>query len=122
MTCDQAVSFPIKTFSSGPTNSMRGANFLASWASGGPRKETALVVDVGGTTVCTLVRVEESADFRLKWVYYSQLDSHAKQQPNISSVESDLIFRCPMSTLSAWEVDRESEKTFLAKSQSAQTR
>lgn len=51
MTCDQAVRFPIKTFSSGPTNSMRGANFLASWASGGPRKETALVVDVGGTTV-----------------------------------------------------------------------
>jgi hypothetical protein len=30
---------------------MRGANFLASWASGGPRRETALVVDVGGTTV-----------------------------------------------------------------------
>lgn len=30
---------------------MRGANFLASLASGGkPRKETALVVDVGGTT------------------------------------------------------------------------
>lgn len=54
MTCDQAVRFPIKTFSSGPTNSMRGANFLASWASGGPRKETALVVDVGGTTVSTL--------------------------------------------------------------------
>lgn len=51
MTCDQAVKYPIKTFSSGPTNSMRGANFLASWASGGPRKETALVVDVGGTTV-----------------------------------------------------------------------
>lgn len=51
MTCEQAVNFPIKTFSSGPTNSMRGANFLASWASGGPRKETALVVDVGGTTV-----------------------------------------------------------------------
>ena len=50
MTCEQAEKFPIKTFSSGPTNSMRGANFLASLASGGQRKETALVVDIGGTT------------------------------------------------------------------------
>ncbi|KAK8847715.1 hypothetical protein IAR55_005574 [Kwoniella newhampshirensis] len=50
MTCDQAEHFPIKTFSSGPTNSMRGANFLAGLASGGARKETALVIDVGGTT------------------------------------------------------------------------
>jgi len=88
MTCDQAVSFPIKTFSSGPTNSMRGANFLASWASGGPRKETALVVDVGGTTVCIIDRVKRSADSRLRWVYYSPQDSHDKQQPNISFAES----------------------------------
>jgi N-methylhydantoinase A/oxoprolinase/acetone carboxylase beta subunit len=51
MTCDQAEQFPIKTFSSGPTNSMRGANFLAGLASGGARRETALVIDVGGTTV-----------------------------------------------------------------------
>ena len=51
MTLEQATKFPIKTFSSGPTNSMRGANFLASWASWGPRRETALVVDIGGTTV-----------------------------------------------------------------------
>lgn len=50
MSCEQAEKFPIKTFSSGPTNSMRGANFLAGLASGKPRKETALVVDVGGTT------------------------------------------------------------------------
>ncbi|WRT70958.1 uncharacterized protein IL334_007957 [Kwoniella shivajii] len=40
-----AEHFPIKTFSSGPTNSMRGANFLAGLASGGARKETALVID-----------------------------------------------------------------------------
>jgi N-methylhydantoinase A/oxoprolinase/acetone carboxylase beta subunit len=51
MTCEEAERFPIKTFSSGPTNSMRGANFLASLASGGLRKEPALVMDVGGTTV-----------------------------------------------------------------------
>jgi DUF917 family protein len=49
MTCAQAVRLPIRTFSSGPTNSMRGANFLAGL--GGARaRETALVVDVGGTT------------------------------------------------------------------------
>ncbi|WWD16126.1 hypothetical protein CI109_100551 [Kwoniella shandongensis] len=50
MTCELAAKFPIKTFSSGPTNSMRGANFLANLGEGGPRKETALVMDVGGTT------------------------------------------------------------------------
>lgn len=52
LTCAQAEKYPIKTFSSGPTNSMRGASFLANLAAGGKeRKETALVLDVGGTTV-----------------------------------------------------------------------
>lgn len=40
--------------SSGPTNSMRGAAFLASLESGnkpGVKGEAALVVDIGGTTV-----------------------------------------------------------------------
>jgi len=50
MTCAQAARLPIRTFSSGPTNSMRGANFLASLSGGKPRRETALVIDVGGTT------------------------------------------------------------------------
>ncbi|WWC88966.1 uncharacterized protein L201_003881 [Kwoniella dendrophila CBS 6074] len=52
LTCEMASKFPIKTFSSGPTNSMRGANFLANLdnANGDRRKETALVMDVGGTT------------------------------------------------------------------------
>lgn len=50
MTCDQAARLPIRTFSSGPTNSMRGANFLASLSSGKAQRETALVIDVGGTT------------------------------------------------------------------------
>ncbi|KLT44591.1 putative hydantoinase [Cutaneotrichosporon oleaginosum] len=48
MTCDQAARLPIRTFSSGPTNSMRGAHFLASLT--GAKRETALVIDVGGTT------------------------------------------------------------------------
>lgn len=35
--------FPILTFSSGPTNSMRGAAFLSGLSD-------AIVVDIGGTT------------------------------------------------------------------------
>ncbi|OCF60802.1 hydantoinase [Kwoniella mangroviensis CBS 10435] len=50
MTCEMAAKFPIKTFSSGPTNSMRGANFLARLGDQQRKKETALVMDVGGTT------------------------------------------------------------------------
>jgi N-methylhydantoinase A/oxoprolinase/acetone carboxylase beta subunit len=40
---DQARQFPVYSFASGPTNSMRGAAFLS-------KREDALVVDVGGTT------------------------------------------------------------------------
>ena len=40
---DEAVEYPIFTFSSGPTNSMRGAMFLSG-------KEDGIVVDIGGTT------------------------------------------------------------------------
>ncbi|KAF5849954.1 hypothetical protein GGP41_005377 [Bipolaris sorokiniana] len=41
-----ASQLPIRTFSSGPTNSMRGAAFLM----GKQEKEAMMVVDVGGTT------------------------------------------------------------------------
>lgn len=53
LSCYQASVLPIRTFSSGPTNSMRGAAFCASRLSGRKSKETALVVDIGGTTVST---------------------------------------------------------------------
>lgn len=43
MSAEFATAFPILTFASGPTNSMRGAAFLAG-------REDAIVVDVGGTT------------------------------------------------------------------------
>ncbi|KAF2805365.1 DUF917-domain-containing protein [Mytilinidion resinicola] len=43
---DAAARLPIRTFSSGPTNSMRGAAFLV----GSEIKEAMMVVDVGGTT------------------------------------------------------------------------
>lgn len=51
LTLEQAAAMPIRTFSSGPTNSMRGASYLAALADTDAKKETALVVDVGGTTV-----------------------------------------------------------------------
>ncbi len=40
---EEAVQFPVLTFSSGPTNSMRGAAFLSGQCDG-------IVVDIGGTT------------------------------------------------------------------------
>ena len=43
MTAEFARKFPVLTFSSGPTNSMRGATFLSGEAN-------AMVVDIGGTT------------------------------------------------------------------------
>ncbi|KAG1877100.1 hydantoinase [Suillus tomentosus] len=49
LSCAQAARLPIRTFSSGPTNSMRGAAFLAALESG-ISKQSALVVDIGGTT------------------------------------------------------------------------
>ncbi|KAF7557752.1 hypothetical protein G7Z17_g364 [Cylindrodendrum hubeiense] len=43
---EMASKLPIRTFSSGPTNSMRGAAFLV----GNELKENIMVVDIGGTT------------------------------------------------------------------------
>ncbi|XXG94518.1 hypothetical protein Hte_000775 [Hypoxylon texense] len=43
---DMAARLPIRTFSSGPTNSMRGAAFLVQ----GELDEAMMVVDIGGTT------------------------------------------------------------------------
>lgn len=47
-----AAKLPIRTFSSGPTNSMRGAAFLVDKYSLGKRdgKKPMMVVDIGGTT------------------------------------------------------------------------
>ena len=43
MSADFAEQYPVLTFASGPTNSMRGAAFLSG-------RQDAIVVDVGGTT------------------------------------------------------------------------
>ncbi|KAH8905280.1 DUF917-domain-containing protein [Coniochaeta sp. PMI_546] len=43
---ETAARLPIRTFSSGPTNSMRGAAFLVQ----GQLDESVMVVDIGGTT------------------------------------------------------------------------
>ena len=45
---DDCLEYPVRTFASGPTNSMRGAAFLAS--NGGKELANALVADIGGTT------------------------------------------------------------------------
>ncbi|KAF7197629.1 putative D-/L-hydantoinase subunit A [Pseudocercospora fuligena] len=42
-----AAKIPIRTFSSGPTNSMRGAAYLTGHETG---NQSAIVVDIGGTT------------------------------------------------------------------------
>ncbi|KAK5173555.1 uncharacterized protein LTR77_002236 [Saxophila tyrrhenica] len=56
---DAAETTPIKTFNSGPTNSMSGAAYLAGLdtASGNLPKAQVIVADVGGTTcdVCALL-------------------------------------------------------------------
>ncbi len=43
MNADFAAAYPVLTFASGPTNSMRGAAFLSGL-------QDAIVIDVGGTT------------------------------------------------------------------------
>src|SRR4030095_16910678 len=43
MLAEVAESYPVYSFASGPTNSMRGAAFLS-------KRDEALVIDVGGTT------------------------------------------------------------------------
>ncbi|GME42416.1 hydantoinase protein [Neofusicoccum parvum] len=47
---EAAARLPIRTFSSGPTNSMRGAAFLVAGERSGEAREPMMVVDVGGTT------------------------------------------------------------------------
>lgn len=45
-----AADIPIRTFSSGATNSMRGAAYLAGHDTGHFNSSSAIVVDIGGTT------------------------------------------------------------------------
>jgi N-methylhydantoinase A/oxoprolinase/acetone carboxylase beta subunit len=45
-----AARLPIRTFSSGATNSMRGAAYLGLSSSKGARNLSAMVIDIGGTT------------------------------------------------------------------------
>lgn len=52
-TAASAARLPIRTFASGPTNSMRGAAFLAGLDDPDPseqQRRSAIVVDIGGTT------------------------------------------------------------------------
>ena len=45
-----AARLPVRTFSSGPTNSMRGAAFLMQHLDKEQEREAMMVVDIGGTT------------------------------------------------------------------------
>jgi N-methylhydantoinase A/oxoprolinase/acetone carboxylase beta subunit len=62
-----AARLPIRTFSSGPTNSMRGAAFLMQ----GLAKEAMMVIDVGGTT--TDVGLLEKNGFPRQAAAYSEI-------------------------------------------------
>lgn len=67
---EAAARLPIRTFSSGPTNSMRGASFLMSQES--PATSTSImVVDVGGTT--TDVGLLLATGFPRQQAAYSEL-------------------------------------------------
>ena len=50
MLAQVAETFPVYSFASGPTNSMRGAAFLSKHGAAGSTGTDALVIDVGGTT------------------------------------------------------------------------
>ncbi|KAH6891338.1 hypothetical protein B0T10DRAFT_485015 [Thelonectria olida] len=62
-----AARLPIRTFSSGPTNSMRGAAFLVQ----GEPNETMMVVDIGGTTTDVGILLENG--FPRQQAAYSHL-------------------------------------------------
>lgn len=64
---DMASRLPIRTFSSGPTNSMRGAAYLVQ----GQVTEEVIVVDIGGTT--TDVGLLLKSGFPRQQAAYSQL-------------------------------------------------
>lgn len=49
-TAAKAAKLPIRTFASGPTNSMRGASFLAGLDRQQGLGQPSIVIDVGGTT------------------------------------------------------------------------
>ncbi|XP_070579095.1 putative D-/L-hydantoinase subunit A [Ptychodera flava] len=78
ISADQVVELPVRTFSSGPTNSMRGAAFLSG-------VRDAIVIDIGGT----------SSEFGfLKGGFPRQASAHVKiggvrtnfQMPDILSI------------------------------------
>jgi DUF917 family protein/N-methylhydantoinase A/oxoprolinase/acetone carboxylase beta subunit len=65
---EAASQLPIRTFSSGPTNSMRGAAFLVG---NGAKGEAMMVVDIGGTT--TDVGLLLATGFSRQQAAYSEL-------------------------------------------------
>ncbi|KAK5658948.1 hypothetical protein OQA88_1766 [Cercophora sp. LCS_1] len=66
---EEAARLPIRTFSSGPTNSMRGAAFLMQGE--GEEKGPMMVVDIGGTTTDVGLLMENG--FPRQQAAYSEL-------------------------------------------------
>ena len=67
---EEAARLPIRTFSSGPTNSMRGAAFLMHGSQEGS-KQPMMVVDIGGTTTDVGLLLENG--FPRQQAAYSEL-------------------------------------------------
>lgn len=79
-----AASIPIRTFSNGPTNSIRGAAHLAGFDkkdSTGNRK-SAVVVDVGGTTTDVGVLLPSGFPRKAAAVTYGKLFTFIRVPPN----------------------------------------
>ncbi|KAK3393335.1 hypothetical protein B0H63DRAFT_425219 [Podospora didyma] len=68
---DMALRLPIRTFLSGPTNSMRGAAYLVKGGENGSEEEAMMVVDIGGTT--TDVGLLQANGFPRQSAAYSEL-------------------------------------------------
>ena len=81
---EEAVKFPVLTFSSGPTNSMRGAAFLSKVFDG-------VVVDIGGTT--TDVGVLKNGFPRISSTHYKVQVDH---------VCGDVAMRCVLLCVARW--------------------
>ncbi len=85
---------PILTFSSGPTNSMRGAVFLSG-------RTDALVIDIGGTTtdigmVCNGFPREASSQVKVCVLCHQIIILINNKLFFSRLVEFELISRCPM--------------------------
>ena len=83
-----AATVPIRTFSNGPTNSMRGAAFLAGLDKNREEaKKSRIVVDVGGTTTDVGVLLPSGFPRKAAAVTYGKICCLAKPVFRFSEVD-----------------------------------